>query len=314
MPLDPHVKRLLDMLAAAGPVGVAHATLRDRRQAFQNLMRFSETNVAIGRVEDRRLPATEGDIAVRIYTPVAADAEQLPGLVYFHGGGLVAGSVQTHDGVCRTLSNEACCRVVSVDYRLAPEHKFPAAIADANAATLWVLENASELGIDPDRIGVGGDSAGGTLAAVTCQTIRRRAGVKLAFQLLLCPILDFTTETKSRAAFFRGYLLEKEMMDRDLECYVPVGMDLGDPRVSPLRVADFSALPPAYIHAAEFDPLRDEAEAYANGLRSAGVAADYTCHPGMIHLFFGMASVIPYGRSAMKMIGRQMRTALQHCG
>lgn len=300
------------MLAATGtPDDVAHASVSQRRHAFRKLMSFSERDVAIGRVEDRALPGPEGPISIRVYTPVAARSDRLPGLVYFHGGGLVAGSLDTHEGVCRPLANETGCRVISVDYRLAPEHKFPAAVVDGYVATTWAVEHAAGLGIDRDRIAVGGDSAGATLAAVVCQLAKQAQGVELAVQLLLCPITDFAAETQSRRAFAQGHLLDKATMDRDLRQYLPADADSTDPRISPLRAADFSGLPPAYIHTAEFDPLRDEGKAYADRLADAGVEVNYTCHPGMIHLFYAMGSIIPYARTAMMHIGAEIRAALE---
>jgi acetyl esterase/lipase len=200
---------------------------------------------------------------------------------------------------------------VAVGYRLAPEHPFPAAVTDAHAATLWVVENAASLGLERDRIGVAGDSAGGTLAAVACQMLAPSPGAALAFQLLICPIMDVVAQTESRSALANGYLLDKAMMDRDLAYYLPEGTNLADPRICPLRAPDLTGLPPTYIHTAEFDPLCDEGRAYAERLRLAGIRAEYTCHPGMIHLFYAMPGVIPYARSAMKLIGAQIRAALK---
>jgi acetyl esterase len=310
VPLDAHLKRILDMLAAAGPTDPASLTLGERREAFRKLMGFSQGNLAIGGAADSTLPGPGGPIPVRVYTPAGAGGQPLPGLVFFHGGGLVAGSLDTHDGLCRALANESGCRLVSVDYRLAPEHKFPAAVLDGCAAAAWVARNAAELGIVPGRLAVGGDSAGGTLAAVVCQFASGEAGLKLAAQLLLCPIMDFAGQTESRAAYADAPLVDKATMARDLEYYIPAGMDVADPRISPLRAADFSRLPPACIHTAEFDPLRDEGKAYADRLAQAGVAVKYTCHAGMTHLFYGMTGVIPYARAAMKVIGAQFRAAL----
>jgi acetyl esterase len=310
MPLDPHVKRLLHMLAINGAANPSRMTVEARRQAFLKLMSFSDRNVAIGGVEDRAIPGPDGLIRMRLYTPVEPVSDELPGLVYFHGGGLVAGSLDSHEGLCRALVNETGFRVVAVDYRLAPEHKFPAAIVDSYAATVWVVKHAAELGIDRNRIAVCGDSAGGVLAITVCQLCKRVQGVNLAAQLLLCPITDFAAETKSRSTFAKGHLLDKIIMDRDLECYIPAGIDRTNPSISPLRAADFGSLPPAYIHTAEFDPLRDEGRAYADQLALAGVKASYTCHPGMIHLFYGMTSVLPYARIAIKRIGAELRAAL----
>jgi acetyl esterase/lipase len=310
VPLDAHLKRILDMLAAAGHPDPANLGLGERREAFRKLMGLSQANVSIGGLQDRTLPGPGGDIPIRVYTPAGAGSEMLPGLVFFHGGGLVAGSLDTHDGLCRALANETGCRLVSVAYRLAPEHPFPAAVMDGCAATAWVAVNAVELGISRDRIAVGGDSAGGTLAAVVCQFAGAQSALKLSAQLLLCPILDYAGQTGSRSAYAKDPLVDKTTMDRDLERYVPAGVDIADPRISPLRAADFGRLPRACIHTAEFDPLRDEGQAYAERLSQAGVAVKYTCHAGMAHLFYAMTGVIPYARAAMKVIGAEFKAAL----
>ena len=311
MPLDPHAKRFLDMLGASGVEDSSSTKIEQRRSAFQSLMRLSDSGIVVGGIEDRTVPGPAGPIAIRIYTPAEAPPRPLPGLVFFHGGGMVAGSLDTHDALCRALANEAGLRLVSVDYRLAPEHKFPAAAIDAWAATRWVVEHAVALGVDPHQVGVGGDSAGSTLAAQVCQRATHADGVPLAFQLLLCPILDYAAETGSRRLFATGHLLSTAAMDRDLGCYLPSSLDPRDPRVSPLRADDFSGLPPAYIHAAEFDPVRDDAQIYADNLRRAGVCVKHTCHSGMIHLFYGLPGVIPYARRAMKAIGAELKTALR---
>jgi acetyl esterase len=310
MPVDPHAKRLLDMLAIAGGTDPTRLGISERRRAFCRLMELRQADVEIGGVADRTLAGPQGAVRIRIYTPAGTHSRSLPGIVYFHGGGLVAGSLDTHESLCRSLANETGCRLVSVDYRLAPEHKFPAAVVDSYFATIWTIEHAGELGIDPGRIAVAGDSAGGSLAAIVCQMARGTPRVKLALQLLLCPILDFSSDTESRRAFAEGYLLNRAMMQQDLECYVPSGVDPSDPRISPLRAEDFQGLPPAYIHTAEFDPVRDEGELYADALTHAGVEVRYTCHPGMIHLFYGMTGAVPYARTALGLIGAEIRAAL----
>jgi acetyl esterase len=310
MPLDPHAKRLLAMLAMTGPADLSGASVTERRDLFHKLMSLAASHVPIGHSEERAVPGPAGPITIRVYTPVATFSDRLPGMIYFHGGGLVAGSLDTHDGVCRTLANETGCRLIAVDYRLAPEHRFPAAISDSYAATRWVVEYAPALGIDRSRIAVAGDSAGATLAAIVCQLARRAPGVDLAAQLLLCPITDFAAETPSRSAFAKGYLLDKAIIEQDIEHYVPTCMDPADPRISPLRASDLSGLPAAFVHTAECDPVRDEGQAYAEGLMRCGVKVRYRCHPGMIHLFYGMASVIPYARTALQHIGAEIRAAL----
>jgi acetyl esterase/lipase len=238
----------------------------------------------------------------------------LPAIIYFHGGGLVAGSLDTHDTLCRVLAEGCGATVIAVGYRLAPEHKFPAAIGDAEAATDWVFAHAAALAIAPDRIAVAGDSGGGTLAALVCQAGRGRAAPPVALQLLLCPVLDFGVESPSRREFAERYLLDRATLDRDFAHYAPGNLDRMDPRVSPLRATRLAGLPPALIHTAEFDPLRDEGAAYAERLREAGVPVRYTCHPGMIHHFYGLTSVIPAARKAVEAICREMRSALAEAG
>ena len=311
MSLDPHVKGLLDMIAAAGRPKIWQLTPPEARQAFVALAKATDAkDVPIGRIDNGELPGPAGPLPFRVYTPVAPAAEPMAGIVYFHGGGFVIGNLDTHDGFCRMLANESGCRVISVDYRLAPEHKFPAAVEDAYAATKWVAEHAATLGIDPNRIAVGGDSAGGNLAAVVCQLAKKAGGPKLALQIMICARTDSTAETESHRAFAEGYLLEKAGMRWFGDQYYPPDVDPRDPRISPLHAADLAGLPPAHIHTAGFDPLRDEGKAYADRLERSGVKVRYTCHEGMIHHFYAMAGAIPYARSAVKAVGAAIKTAL----
>ena len=207
------------------------------------------------------------------------------------------------------LANESGCRVISIDYRLAPENRFPAGLEDAYAATAWVATNASKIGIDPTRIAVAGDSAGGNLAAVVCQRAKT-AGPKLALQVLFCPVVDFAADNQSRHDFALGYFLERPLMEWTASHYLSPNVDLKDPRLSPLWAADLSGLPPAHIHSAGFDPLRDEAKAYADALEHAGVKVRYICHEHMIHHFYAMAGAIPYAKTALKSAGADVRAAL----
>jgi len=307
MSLDPHAKRLLDMMAVASPKAGSRATMEQRRESFRKLMALSRSEAAAMGL-NQTIPGPAGFIPLRIYTPATSSRGGLPALIFFHGGGLVAGSLDTHDALCRTLAEGIGAKVISVGYRLAPEHPFPAAIEDSVAATQWVFDNADTLEIDPDRIAVGGDSAGGTLAAVVTQLAKEAGGPRIAFQLLLCPVLDFGTETPSRREFAEGYLLDRTTMETDLAHYAPG--DPMDPRVSPLRALDLGSLPPAAIHTAEFDPLRDEGEAYARRLADAGVEVSHTCHAGLIHHFYGLTTVIPSAAMAMDMICREVRASL----
>jgi len=310
MPLDPRVRRFLDVLAATQPPSVLSQSAGERRAGLEQLMRFSGPPEAVTAVDERTVAGAEAPLPARLYTPLATRAPTLPGLVYFHGGGLVAGSIATHDGIARALANAGACQVVSVDYRLAPEHRFPAAVDDAIAAVRDVAARAVEFDIDPSRLAVAGDSAGATLAAVACQAVARAGGPPLALQLLICPIMDFGGTTESRRELARGFLLDEATLEHDLVHYLPPGADLADPRISPLRAPELHGLPRTSIHTAEFDPLRDEGKAYADRLERAGTPVSYTCHPGMIHLFYGMAAVIPYAREAFAGIGAEIRAAL----
>lgn len=311
MPLDPHARKFLDTIAAGGAQDLARMSPREMRIGFRRLNQLvGAKNEPIGRVEDCTLAGPAGLLPVRVYTPLGVVDDPLPGLIYFHGGGGVFGSIETHDGLCRMLASASRCRVLSVDYRLAPEHPFPAAFEDSYAAVTQVFEQATAFGLHPNRIAVGGDSAGGALAAAVCQRARQENGPPIALQLLLCPALDIGTESESRRALADGYFLDKATIDWTLKHYCPETLDTADPRLSPLRAADVSCQPPAHVHTAEFDPLLSEGRAYADRLERAAVAVRYTCHPGMIHHFYGMADAIPYARVAIASIGADIREAL----
>ena len=311
MPLDPRAKRFLDTLAASGAASTLALTVEQRRRSLAQLLSFAGPLPTVGGVEERTFPRPAGSLRVRIYAPAGVGAhEVLPGLVYFHGGGLVAGSLETHDGICRALAAASRCRLLSVDYRLAPEHSFPAAIDDGLAATWWVATHAAELGLDPDRLGVCGDSAGATLAAVVCQSAAALGQPRLACQFLLCPIMDYAAESDSRRSLAQGYLIDRATLEHDLRHYLGPEADRADPRVSPLRAPGVMNLPPTVIHTAEFDPLRDEGAAYAERLRAAGVKITYRCHPGMIHLFYGLGALIPYAGAAFGLMGADVRALM----
>jgi acetyl esterase len=230
-------------------------------------------------------------------------------LVYFHGGGWVVGTLDTHDTCCRALAVGAGCAVVSVDYRLAPEHKFPAAAEDAYAATCWVAEKGESLGVDPARIAVGGDSAGGNLATVVCLMARDRRGPELCHQLLVYPVTNYSFDTPSYRENADGYYLTHEKMVYFWNQYLPDEASGRNPYASPLQAPDLGDLPPALIITAGYDPLRDEGEAYANRLRSAGVTVRLSCYESMIHGFLIMGARIDQTRAVREEAARALRVA-----
>jgi acetyl esterase len=310
MPLDPAAKRLLSTMAAASPAGRPRPTPSERRQWLAKLMQFSNIDVADVMTVDGVLPGPAGDIGYRLYVPGSTGDRQSPGFLFFHGGGMVAGSIETHDRVAAALTEATACRLMSIDYRLAPEHKFPAAVDDAVAAAEFISRQAALFGIDATRLVVGGDSAGATLAAVVCQQALRNAGPSIAAQCLICPVLDFEDISPSREAFAENHLIDKATLEADLADYLPEGADLADPRISPLRALNLSGLPAAIIHTAEFDPMRDEGNAYARKLLAAGVAVEHVCHDGMIHNFHAFGTVLPQARLVLSQLGEQVRRAV----
>ncbi len=308
--IDPQARRLMAVLQAGEVRDPAGLSVEQRRASFAALMRLAGRGRADVGVTETSVAGAAGDLPARLYAVEGGGADPRPGLVYFHGGGLVAGGLDTHDALCRNLAAGSGCRVVAIGYRLAPEHRFPAAVEDACAATANVLDRAGEFTLDPRRIGIGGDSAGATLATVAARTLTSRPGSRLACQLLLCPVLDIEGRMPSRLAFGQGYLLDAALMRRDLADYAPGLHDVSDPRLSPLRAADLSGLPRSLIHTAEFDPLRDEGRAYAERLEKAGVRVDWRCHAGMIHHFYGLTGLIPAAATALAEIARGLGDAL----
>jgi acetyl esterase/lipase len=312
MPLDRHARRFLEMLAAAGQSRGRYEDVEERRVALTNLADMVDPpgTVEIGGVRDHLMSVGDGQIVLRIYSPLGPPSRVLPGIVFFHGGGWVAGSLETHDGLCRRLCNETGCRLIAVDYRLAPEHPFPYGLADAVTALNYITGNPKLFGIDAGRLGVAGDSAGATIAAALCRIARDAGGPGIAFQLLLCPILDVYGEAASRRELSEGYFLDSETLARDLELYLPQNTERSDIRLSPLCAEEFANLPPAYIHTAQFDPFSDEGEAYAQRLGGFGVQVAGRAHPGMIHYFYCMPRMIPYANEALRIIGTEIRRAV----
>ncbi len=308
MPLDPEAKAILDALSGGeevDPFSLPHTVIREGFAAMSS----SAEGPEVSTVEMREVDGPAGKIPVRIYTP--AGKAPRPGIVFFHGGGFVVCDLDSHDATCRELANGADCVVVSVDYRLAPEAKFPAAPEDCYAATQWVSREAEQLGIDPARIAVAGDSAGGNLAAVVAMMSRDRGGPPLVHQLLIYPVTDNRFDTTSYKDNGSGYFLSANMMRWFWHHYLDSEADGDNPLASPLRARDLSGLPSATVLTAEYDPLRDEGRAYAKRLQEAGVATAHTNYPGVFHGFIGMTEQIPRARQAVEEACAALRKAFQ---
>ncbi|MBM4385576.1 MAG: alpha/beta hydrolase [Deltaproteobacteria bacterium] len=296
MSLDPVIKTLLDGMAAAGGPALGSQDVAATRAAFDN-MPLPKKEIALASVENRKIPGPAGEIPIRIYQPHGAGVK--PVLVYIHGGGWVIGTLDSYDATCRELAQGAGCVVVSVDYRLAPENRYPAAPDDCYAALKWVAANAASLGADAKRLAVGGDSAGGNLSAVVSQMARDKGGPAIRFQLLIYPVTDADFTRGSYVSNAEGYLLTTASMHWFWDHYLPDKAKRAEAYASPLRAKDLSGLPAAWVCTAEFDPLRDEGEAYAKRLQDAGVATQLTRFDGLIHGFVTMGLVAPKAQAAV---------------
>ena len=311
-------RALLDLIEASGIAPthtltpqLARSTYRDRRSVLQPAPQ------AVAEVLELSADGPHGSIALRLYRPMVAPAtttgssSALPVLVYYHGGGWVIGDLDTHDTLCRELANASGCAVVAVDYRMGPEHRFPAAIDDAIAAARWVHREAGALGLDATRLAVGGDSAGGNLAAVVALAARDAGDLPIAFQLLIYPATDMRRNAPSHTANGEGYLLTKDTLAYFHDLYVTEAADDLDWRASPLLHTDLSGLPPALVLTAGFDPLRDEGMAYAARLTAAGNRASYVCFERQIHGFITMGKVLDEANTAVALCAIEMRRALR---
>lgn len=299
---DAEARTLLDLMEEATRAGrpkletLPHAI---GRQAVDKMSEDSEADPPeVAETIDGAFDGPGGAIRYRRYRPLGVEAGNLPTLIYYHGGGFVIGTIETHDSTCRRLANKSRCQVISIDYRLSPEHPFPAPIDDGIAAFRHVRDNAAAMGADAARLAVGGDSAGGAVAAVVCQAMRDAKEAGPAFQMLIYPATDSSKESGSRKAFAEGYFLTKGLMDWFWKAYVPAGTDLSDLRLSPLLAKDFTGLPPAFVLTAGYDPLRDEGRAYADRLIDAGVKTTYVNYPGTIHGFFSLTRFLKRGLKA----------------
>ncbi len=300
MPYDPQVQAIWDQLERDQVPSLYTLSLAEARAAdVAAVTAGAGQGEPVGEVTDLTIPGPGGELPVRVYRP-DGDGGPWPVLAYFFGGGWTLGNLETGDGVCRRLTNAARCVTVAVGYRLAPEHKFPAAVHDCHAGTAWVAANAGDLGVDAARLAVGGDSAGGNLAAAVALLARDRGGPALAHQLLVYPNTDYQADTPSMREVTGERFFNPKSVRWYWGHYLASPRDGANPLASPLRAADLSGLPPATVITAEYDPLRDEGELYAARLRDAGVPVDLTRYSGMMHGFFTMSAVLDGARLAME--------------
>jgi acetyl esterase len=308
MPLDPEAAAFLKRVAAVPPLNFATVTPAEVRATVTPAPLPLEP---IRKVEDRTIPGPDCEIPIRIYQPLhKLDGDQCPVIIFLHGGGWVIASVAAYEGLCRTLANASRSIVISVEYRLAPESKFPAAVEDSYAATLWASQRVAEFGGDPERLAVMGDSAGGNLAAAVCLMAKDRGTPTLAFQALIYPVTSYAFDTPSYRDNSEGYLLSRDGMRWFWAQYLRNEEDGKNPYAAPLQAPDLSGLPPALVMTAEFDPLRDEGNAYARRLQDAGVAVQLEQFDGMIHGFLRQTDVYRRAGETIQYIGRTLKSAL----
>ncbi len=299
--LHPQTQALVDAMARMNLVPPDKLSVEQAREQFRrSRIPFLAPPQAVGAAIDAAIPGPAGKLRIRAYRPLGSRPDELlPAMVYFHGGGWVFGDLDSHDPLCRELCNLAHCAVIAVDYRLAPEHRFPAAVEDAISAVRHVAQHAADLGIDGSRLAAGGDSAGGNLTTVAALTLRDQGGPQLRLQVLIYPVTDFSMDAPSYARIANGFTLSKERMRYFRESYLRGPADVSDWRASPLKAEDVSRLPPALLIAAGHDPLVDEGKAYADRLTAAGVPVTYTCYEGMVHGFVSLAGAIDAGHTAI---------------
>lgn len=296
MPVNPKIQYFLDQMNTMPTTSMDQLTPEAMRMS-ENLQMAALQKEPVEKVEDRTISLAGRDIPIRIYTPKGQ--APFPALVFYHGGGWVVGSIESHDAVCRELANLADCMVISVEYRLAPEHKFPAAVEDSYESLEWIASHATELGIDPDRIAVGGDSAGGNLATVACLIAKERGGPHVVHQFLLYPSAGPAADYPSMTENAEGYLLTRDMMGWFQSHYLQSPEDRHNPYLSPILSDDLEGLPPATILTAQYDPLRDVGTAYAEKLKSHGVEVFHKNYDDLIHGFANFTSFVPEARLAV---------------
>jgi acetyl esterase len=308
--LDPQARALIDLMTERGVPPTHTLAPPEARRLYRERRAYVQpAPITMAEVRDSSASAPHGAIGLRLYRPATA-AAAAPALVYYHGGGWVIGDLDTHDVLCRELAHRAGCVVVAVDYRLAPEHRFPAAVDDCLAAARWVHAQAATLGIDPSRIALGGDSAGGNLATVTSIALRDNGGFLPRLQLLIYPGTDMRAIAPSHGSNGQGYMLTSDSISYYRGHYLPDKADWTDWRASPLLQPELSGLPPAFVLTAGFDPLRDEGREYADRLSQAGVPTQYVCFERQIHGFITMGRAIDEANTAVALCAVALQRAL----
>ena len=310
MPLDPQAQALLEQMAEAGAKPFEEMTVAEARAGAAAFKDLGGPPEEVASVDHVFIPGPTADLPARIYRPAGAGDGPLPAMLYFHGSGWVVLNIDICDSFSRAYANRSGAAIVAVNYQKAPEHKFPVPFDDCWAATEWVFANAEELGFDPDRIGVSGDSAGGNLAAATALKARDVGGPSLKCQVLVYPVTDYGWDGPSYEANAEGYVLQRATMEWFWTHYVNSPVDGDNPFVSPLRASDHSGLAPALVIGAEFDPLLDDARNYADKLEAAGVPVTYSEYAGMIHGFLWMSGVLDASRAVVDEIGSAVKAAL----
>ena len=304
MPLHPTIKEIIKVTKDSHNLPINKIPLEEMRKSPMRMKRLMGDPVPLAKVMNHIIPTQQGKLLMRLYYP--EENKPLPLLLYFHPGGFVKGDIDSHDTVCRSIAQTSGCLVAALNYPLAPENPFPIALREAKTALHWISTHPTEINFD-GRIAIGGENAGGNLAAALTLEMRDEVHPHISFQVLIYPQTDLTCSTLSHQEYDKGYLLEKESIEWYKEQYLGKDGDAEDPRVSPLLASDFSALPPTLIITAEFDPLRDEGEIYAQKLQEAGVPVKLHRYNGMVHGFFQMGGILDDARQAIQEVGETLK-------